>query len=68
VRRLLLLAGFVLALQSPPADDAREAIADLRERQYQTGLQIGCSLRLAEALAAQDETAVVEVQRSCRSA
>ena len=65
VRRFLLLAGLALATQTPQAGDAFEAVADLRERQYQQGLEIGCSLRIAEALAAQDEVALTELQQRC---
>lgn len=68
VRRSIICAGLVLALQTPQADDAREAVADLRERQYQQGLEIGCSLRVITALRAQDETALSELQQGCRPA
>lgn len=50
---------------TPRADEAREVVVDLRERQYRRGLEIGCSRRVVEALAANDEEALGELQQGC---
>ena len=65
VRRLLIIAGIALATQTPQVDAARDAIRDVRERQYQAGFRAGCALRTAEALNEQDMVAVREIGRMC---
>jgi hypothetical protein len=68
VRRLVLIAGLLVATQSPQVEAARQAVEDFRERQYQTGVRIGCALRTAQALKEQDETELDAVSRRCAGA
>ena len=50
---------------SPPGQDAREALVELRERQYLAGMQAGCNLRSLIALGEEDTEGYEAVAREC---
>ena len=66
MRRLLMFSLAALAFsQTAPAQDARRAVGEFRERQFLQGQRIGCSLRTAQAIQEQDVKRLEQLEREC---
>ena len=61
---VLVLAALVLS-QTGPAEDARRAVGEFRERQFLQGQRIGCSLQTAKAIREEDIQRLEQLEREC---